>query len=80
MVVVSSMRAHYIYLSRTAAVGVKLLRHYLDYAERGTEALRGAITGASVREFDSPFSICANVQCTAARPASVAYPFPHAKG
>jgi very-short-patch-repair endonuclease len=55
MVVVSSLRAHDIDLSRTAAVGVKLLRAYLDYAERGTEALRGAITGAGEREFDSPF-------------------------
>jgi very-short-patch-repair endonuclease len=34
---------------------VKLLRAYLDYAERGPEALRGAITAAGEREFDSPF-------------------------
>jgi very-short-patch-repair endonuclease len=55
MVVISSMRAQDIDLNRTNAEGVKLLRNYLDYAERGTEALRGAITGAGERDFDSPF-------------------------
>jgi very-short-patch-repair endonuclease len=55
MVVVSSLRAQDIDLSRTSALGVKLLRTYLDYAERGTEALRGAITGVGDRPFDSPF-------------------------
>src|SRR5262249_15144243 len=55
MVVVSSTRAHDIDLSRTNALGVKLLRDYLDYAERGPEALRGAITSAAEREVDSPF-------------------------
>jgi very-short-patch-repair endonuclease len=34
---------------------VRLLRAYLDYAERGVEALPGAITGAGDRDFDSPF-------------------------
>jgi very-short-patch-repair endonuclease len=55
MTVVSSMRAHDIDLSRTGAVGAKLLRAYLDYAERGPEALRGAITAAGEHGFDSPF-------------------------
>jgi very-short-patch-repair endonuclease len=55
MVVISSMRAHDIDLSRTGAHGVKLLRDFLDYAERGPEALRAAITGAGERCFDSPF-------------------------
>lgn len=55
MVVVSSMRAHDIDLSRTGAVGVKLLRAYLDYAERGTVALREALTGVGERHFESPF-------------------------
>jgi very-short-patch-repair endonuclease len=55
MTVVSSLHAHDIDLSRAGAVGVKLLRAYLDYAERGAEALRAAITGAGERDFDSPF-------------------------
>jgi very-short-patch-repair endonuclease len=55
MMVVSSLRAQNIDLSRTSAVGARLLRAYLDYAERGAEALRGAITGADDHGFDSPF-------------------------
>jgi very-short-patch-repair endonuclease len=55
MAVVSSIRAHDIDLSRTGAYGAKLLRAYLDYAERGPEALPGAITGAGEHAFDSPF-------------------------
>src|SRR4051812_25577906 len=55
MTVVSSMRAHDVDLSRTGARGVELLRAYLDYAERGTQALLGAITGPGGRGFDSPF-------------------------
>jgi very-short-patch-repair endonuclease len=55
MTVVSSMHAADIDLSRTSAVGVKLLRAYLDYAKKGPEALRGAITGVGERGFDSPF-------------------------
>jgi very-short-patch-repair endonuclease len=55
MTVVTSMHAADIDLSRTSAVGVKLLRAYLDYADRGIEALRGAITAAGEHGFDSPF-------------------------
>jgi very-short-patch-repair endonuclease len=55
MTVVSSMRAHDIDLSKTNKVGVTLLRAYLDYAERGIEALRGTITDVNERGFDSPF-------------------------
>lgn len=55
MAVVASMHAADIDLSRTSAVGVKLLRAYLDYAERGPEALSGAITAAGEHGFDSPF-------------------------
>lgn len=55
MKVVSSMRSRDIDLSRTGAVGVKLLRAYLDYAERGMDALRGTITGVNERRFESPF-------------------------
>jgi very-short-patch-repair endonuclease len=53
--VVSSMRAGDIDLSRTNAHGPELLRAYLDYAERGSGALRGAITGIGSHGFDSPF-------------------------
>ncbi|HXG10904.1 MAG TPA: DUF4011 domain-containing protein [Gemmataceae bacterium] len=52
---ISSLRAPDIDLSRTNAVGVRLLRAYLDYAERGPSALAGAITEAGARGFDSPF-------------------------
>jgi very-short-patch-repair endonuclease len=55
MVVVSSIRAQDIDLSKTDALGVRLLRDYLDYAERGVEALRAGITEDSVRGFDSDF-------------------------
>ncbi len=55
MMVVSSMHAHDIDLHRTSAFGVKLLRAYLDYAEKGIEALPRAITSAGERAFDSPF-------------------------
>jgi very-short-patch-repair endonuclease len=55
MTVVASMHAADIDLSRTSAVGVKLLRAYLDYAERGIQALGGAITAAGEHGFDSPF-------------------------
>jgi very-short-patch-repair endonuclease len=55
MTVVSSMHAHDIDLTRTDAVGVKRLRDYLDYAERGPEAVLGAITDVGERGFDSPF-------------------------
>jgi superfamily I DNA and/or RNA helicase len=46
MLVASSMRAHDLDLCRSSARGVELLRAYLDYAERGTEALREAVSGA----------------------------------
>src|SRR5262249_34602307 len=55
MAVVSSLRAQDIDLSRTAAVGARLLRAYLDYAERGTAALVAGVTEDSDRDFDSPF-------------------------
>ena len=55
MAVVSSMKAGQIDLSRTEAVGVRLLRAYLDFAERGVEALRSEVTQDGQRDFDSPF-------------------------
>ncbi len=55
MTVISSMRSSDIDLSRTGAEGARLLRAYLDYAERGPVALRAAITQDGQREADSPF-------------------------
>ncbi len=55
MIVVSSLRAENIDLSRTKAFGARMLRAYLDYAEHGPETLRAAITEDGDREFDSPF-------------------------
>lgn len=55
MIVVTSMVATDIDLSRTAAEGARLLRAFLDYAERGPRALAEAVTAAEAGEFDSPF-------------------------
>src|SRR5262249_11763122 len=55
MTVISSLRADDIDLSRTSARGVALLRAYLDYAERGPDALKAAVSEAGQRDFDSPF-------------------------
>jgi len=55
MTVVSSLTAADIDLSRTQAVGPKLLRAFLDYAERGPAALNEAVTEADAGGFDSPF-------------------------
>lgn len=56
MVVFSSIRGDDIDLSRTSAIGVRDLKHFLDYAERGVKALGAEITG-SVGDFESPFEI-----------------------
>ena len=55
MTVVSSLRSHDIDLSRTSAVGSKLLRAYLDFAERGVSALGSEVTQVDEHDFDSPF-------------------------
>ncbi|MBM3979951.1 MAG: DUF559 domain-containing protein, partial [Planctomycetes bacterium] len=55
MTVVSSMTAGDIDLSRTSAEGAKLLKSFLDYAERGPVALAAAVTEANERGADSPF-------------------------
>src|SRR5262249_364869 len=55
MTVVSSLRAQNLDLSRTNAVGVRLLRAYLDYAERGPEGRPAPVTVASNRALKSPF-------------------------
>ncbi|QJW92721.1 DUF4011 domain-containing protein [Frigoriglobus tundricola] len=55
MTVVASMTAHDIDLARTGADGARLLKAFLDYAERGPAALASAGTEANPRGADSPF-------------------------
>jgi very-short-patch-repair endonuclease len=55
MSVISSMRSHDIDLSRTTAVGAKLLRAYLDFAERGVLGLGSEVTHVDEEDYDSPF-------------------------
>jgi very-short-patch-repair endonuclease len=51
----TSIRADDIDLSRTQSRGAKLLRAYLDFAERGKVALAGAETEDGEHDFDSDF-------------------------
>ena len=52
--VFSSIRAEQIDLGRTRAVGVRHLKYFLDYAERGSDALRSRDEG-SLGPAESPF-------------------------
>ncbi|MCS4510185.1 DUF3320 domain-containing protein [Xylophilus ampelinus] len=52
--VFSSLRAEKMDLARTQARGVKDLKHFLEFAERGTEVLAEATKG-SLGSFESPF-------------------------
>jgi len=52
--VFSSLRPEQIDLSRTQAAGVRDLKHFLEFAERGARALAEAVTG-SIGDYDSPF-------------------------
>lgn len=54
LLVFSSLRPEHIDLSRTQSVGVRDLKHFLEFAERGPRALSEAVNG-SVGGFDSPF-------------------------
>ncbi len=54
LVVYSSFRGDQIAIANTKARGVKDLKHFLDYAEKGPSALQ-ATTDGSVGGFDSPF-------------------------
>ncbi len=54
MIVFSSFDADEIDLSRTSAIGVHHLKHFVDYAARGNQAIRETVSGA-VGGFDSPF-------------------------
>jgi very-short-patch-repair endonuclease len=55
MAVVASMSASDIDLSRTGAEGAKMLKAFLDFAERGPAAVVAPITEANQRAADSPF-------------------------
>ncbi len=57
MTVFTSIRPDDIDLSRTQARGAKLLRAYLDFAERGKVALASTETEDSERDFDSDFEV-----------------------
>lgn len=54
MVVFSTLHPDKIDLSRTSARAVTDLKHFLEYAERGPEALGAAVHG-SLGDFESPF-------------------------
>ena len=53
----SSIDASDIDLSRTAALGVKHLRAFLDYADRGPRALEEAVDVDSTASCESPFEV-----------------------
>lgn len=53
--VISSIKADMISLSKTRAVGVKDLKLFLDYAERGAGALSEAVKAGGSEDFESPF-------------------------
>lgn len=53
---ISSIRSHDIDVGRTKGNGPRLLKAYLDFAERGIEAL-ATVTTEDGREADSPFEI-----------------------
>jgi very-short-patch-repair endonuclease len=55
LILVSSIRADDIDIGRTSHRGPRLLRYYLDYAERGPEALAAEIRDGGDRDFDSDF-------------------------
>jgi very-short-patch-repair endonuclease len=57
LTIFTSIRADDIDLSRTQARGAKLLRAYLDFAERGIAALASAETEDSEHDFDSDFEV-----------------------
>jgi very-short-patch-repair endonuclease len=54
VIVVSSIRAGDIDLTRTSSLGPRLLRSYLDFAERGRIALEAETVGGD-GDYDSPF-------------------------
>jgi very-short-patch-repair endonuclease len=55
VLVFSGLRADQIDLTRTRARGVRDLKHFLDYADRGPKALTAATTASASAEPDSEF-------------------------
>ena len=55
MSVISSLKSHDIDSSRTKAFGPRLLRAYLDFAERGISALGTEVSQINEHDYDSPF-------------------------
>jgi very-short-patch-repair endonuclease len=55
VLVFSGLRADQIDLTRTRARGVRDLKHFLDYADRGPKALTSATTESASAEADSEF-------------------------
>ncbi|NLF95857.1 MAG: DUF3320 domain-containing protein [Candidatus Riflebacteria bacterium] len=55
LLVISSLKGDMISLSKTRAVGVRDLKLFLDYAERGVRALTEAIAPGSTDDYESPF-------------------------
>jgi very-short-patch-repair endonuclease len=52
--VFASLRPEQMDLARTQALGVRDLKHFLEFADRGARALGEAVAG-SIGDFDSPF-------------------------
>jgi very-short-patch-repair endonuclease len=55
VIVFSSLRSEQIDLARTSSVGVKHLKEYLEYAEKGTSVLAQALVVDGDAETESPF-------------------------
>ncbi|SCV00024.1 DNA helicase related protein (fragment) [Cupriavidus necator] len=62
--VFSSLRPEQLDLSRTQAAGVRDLKHFMEFAERGARALGEAVAG-SLGGFDSPFEQAVHAALTA---------------
>lgn len=54
LLVFSSLKPEQLDLSRTSAVGVRDLKHFMDYAERGPKAIAESVYG-TIGDYDSPF-------------------------
>lgn len=62
--VFSSLRPEQLDLSRTQAAGVRDLKHFMEFAERGARALGETVAG-SLGGFDSPFEQAVHAALTA---------------
>ncbi|MFH0960860.1 MAG: AAA domain-containing protein, partial [Pseudomonadota bacterium] len=54
LLIFSSLKPEQIDLSRTSAVGVRDLKHFMEFAERGPKAIAEAVYGIT-GDYDSPF-------------------------